>query len=75
MKTFNLSSLFSKLAGLAIALSIAGVLVYRGNTFTDPTGPGLIVPLMCVMSALFLVVTVATMTLRSDAGSELETAI
>jgi uncharacterized membrane protein YvlD (DUF360 family) len=48
-----------------IAASVISIgLVYRGHTY-EPVNAGLTVPLMCVLSAFFLMVTAIAMIFRS----------
>jgi hypothetical protein len=51
---------------IVIAACCASVwLIYRGNSYIDPVGPGLMVPTMCVLSALCLMATTIAMTFGS----------
>ncbi|GIW77110.1 MAG: hypothetical protein KatS3mg104_2173 [Phycisphaerae bacterium] len=51
-------------------LTLAGVisagLVYRGNTYSEPMSSGLIVPVMCIVSAVLLMVTTIALTCWSS---------
>ena len=47
-----------------ICLMLAGVLVWRGNTYNDPAGPNMVAPTMCVLMALFLMLTALALTFR-----------
>jgi len=53
-----------KWISIGLALVIAAGLVYRGNTYSDPNGPGMLVPVMCVLSALSLIGTTLAMFLK-----------
>lgn len=61
--------------GVLIAVSIGAVLVYRGNTYSDPKGPGMMAPTMCVLAAISLVCTTVAVIMKSDAVEEYEAAV
>lgn len=46
---------------MLVAVAIGAVLIYRGHAYNDAHGPGLLVPVMCVLSALTLVGTALAM--------------
>ena len=64
MMTF-VNPLLRRIAVLVGCLLAAALLVWRGNTYPDPT-PDLTVPLMCVFSAMMLVLTGLTACFRDD---------
>lgn len=51
-------------------LTLSGVisagLVYRGNTYSEPTSSELIVPSMCIITAILLMVTTIALTCWSS---------
>ena len=64
----NLMGVLVRWVSVLIAVCIAGALVYRGNTYTDPMGPGMLAPTMCVLAAISLVCTTFAVISRSDAA-------
>lgn len=56
--------------GVLIAVAIGAGLVYRGNTYTDPKGPGMMAPTMCVLTAVCLICTTFAVIMKSDAADE-----
>ena len=57
--------LVRRVAVLVGCLLAAAVLVWRGNTYPDPN-PDLTVPLMCIASAMTLVLTGVAVCFRGD---------
>ncbi len=55
---------FVKWISIATAVVIAAGLIYRGNTYSDHNGPGMTVPVMCVLTALSLVGTTLALFIR-----------
>jgi len=55
-----------KTVKLVAALIVAVVLVYRGNTYLDPRGPGMLVPAMCIVLAMLVIGTTFALTFRSQ---------
>lgn len=51
---------------LTLAGAISAGLVYRGNTYSEPLSSDLIVPLMCIVSAVLLMVTTIALTYGSS---------
>ena len=56
------------MALLAVAVSVA--LIYRGNSYVDPYGPGLLAPVMCILFAMCLILTTFAMSISSDTDYE-----
>ena len=64
-----------KTVKVVVALIVAAVLVYRGNTYLDPRGPGMLVPAMCIVLAMLVIGTTVAMTFKSQpAETSFETA-
>jgi hypothetical protein len=57
----------AKLVKLLAVVGVSVLVIYRGNTYADPnTGPGLLVPVMCVVSALVFTLTAVVGTFQRE---------
>ena len=54
----------ARLVKMLVAVVLAGILVYRGQTYADPVQTGLTGPLMCMVAAILLIVTTAFVIFR-----------
>jgi hypothetical protein len=57
-----------------IALAIAVASIWRGNTYLDPKGPGMMVPAMCIVFGMLVACTTFALTLKSQSEASLENA-
>ena len=59
-----------KVTKMVVGLIAAIALIYRGNTYLDPRGPGLLVPVMCILLGMLVIGSTLAMTFKSqpDAG-------
>jgi hypothetical protein len=64
----TLMGILVRWVSVLMALCIAAALVYRGNTYSDPMGPGMMAPTMCVLAAISLVCTTFAVISKSNAA-------
>lgn len=58
-----------KAVKVALALLMAMALVYRGNTYLDPRGPNMLVPVMCIVLAMLTIGSTLALIFRSQSAS------
>ena len=60
-----MARLFVKWTQVLLVSLASAWLVYRGQTYTESTGSGMVGPTMCVLAALFLLVSSVSLIFRS----------
>jgi hypothetical protein len=72
MMTSETRNLIVRVTKAVMCVLVAAVLVWRSNTYTDPSGPGMMPSVVCTIAAMFLVFLGLAIGFQTETSDDIE---